>query len=395
MFTLQKKDNHTAWSTKYRLILAFCVAFAALGLTFSVLIQRSVAQPRELAQPQAEPAAATIGDPETRIQCTAGYTAYLFAENLKSPHGLAFDPAGNLYVAETSAGQVSRVNANGSVTPVMTGLNSPEGIAFDAAGNMYVVEDVDDGRVMKKAAGSGGTGGSQLAGGLDAPESVIWVDDGSANGILYVTESNLEKAVAEEDNDINEYRTHVTEVSLSGTSKRLVTTTAEIKLMFPVNATFWSYTGLATGPSNILYIANELSGKQISGEYNNIPYTASSTESIFTTNPTAANPSVTAFADGLIAPEGLTFSTNGSFPLYVTEEDISDDDSGTGRLSQVDAAGNRTDLCTGFSTVDDVVIDDNGWLYVSEDLNGTVIQIRSETGSAPDNEFVWLPIILR
>jgi sugar lactone lactonase YvrE len=52
-------------------------------------------------------------------------------------------------VAEELAGRVSRVDADGTVTPLVEGLASPEGIAFDPAGNLYVVEDVQDGRLLR------------------------------------------------------------------------------------------------------------------------------------------------------------------------------------------------------------------------------------------------------
>jgi glucose/arabinose dehydrogenase len=126
-----------------------------------------------------------VGDPVPRIQCPAGYTARVYAEGLSSPDGLAFSPAGILYVAEETAGRVSRVEAYGSVTPVISGLANPEGIAFDSAGNLYVVEDVSGGRVVKMTTGGVTT---TLATDLDAPEGVAWASDGT----VYVTESNVQ-----------------------------------------------------------------------------------------------------------------------------------------------------------------------------------------------------------
>lgn len=134
-----------------------------------------------------------VGDELTRVQCSTGYSATIYAENLTSPDGLAFSPAGNLYVAEENPGRVGRIGSNGVITPVITGLSNPEGIAFDSSGNLYVVEDIKNGRVVKLAAG--GVTSSTVVTGRDAPEGIVWVDDGSANGILYITESNLEYAV--------------------------------------------------------------------------------------------------------------------------------------------------------------------------------------------------------
>ncbi|MCB0209162.1 MAG: hypothetical protein KDJ52_07525 [Anaerolineae bacterium] len=320
---------------------------------------------------------------------------------------MAFDSSGNLYASETPLGRVSRINTNGTTTPVLTGLVQPEGVVFDAADNMYVVEDVDDGRVMKKAAGSGGTTGTEFAGGLNSPEGIIWVDQGA--GILYVTESNIENTINDPNPQPDAFQTYVTSISSLGVKTRILTTSAVFTPNIPAlsaEGTFWSYTDLVLGSDDLLYLANELSGRSISGTIDvpvppftvTVDYEANSTGAVFTTDPAILSTSATEFADdSTIAPEGLTFSSNGNFPLYMTEEDISNDQSGVGRLSRIDASGNRTDFCTGFSTLEDIVVDENGWLYVIEDLNGIVIQIRSAAEPEPevDEYFIWLPLILR
>ncbi len=95
------------------------------------------------------------------------------------------------------------------------------------------------------------------------------------------------------------------------------------------------------------------------------------TDSIFAVDPTTGDRTV--FASNLVSPEGLRFSANGDFPLYVAEEDVGD---GEGRLSQVESDGSHTPLCTGFFTIEDVAVDQQGWLYVSEDTSGLVILIK-------------------
>jgi sugar lactone lactonase YvrE len=330
------------------------------------------------------------GDPLDRIQCSQGYTATIYAEGLSSPHGLALNPAGVLYASESSQGRVSQIGSDGVITPVITGLSNPEGLAFDNDGKLYVVEDIDNGRVVTRA--TNGTTAT-LVTGLDGPEDVIWVDDGSPLGILYVTESNLEDAVNNSSNDPDDYQTYLTAISLAGVKTRILTTPAEINVTGPpiaIDAVFWSYAGVAVGPDGLLYLINELSGRQTSGTYLGFPYQASSTDSVFTVNPEADPVTRTAFADDqLIAPEGLHFSADGNFPLYIVEEDTG---SGEGRLSQVDALGNPTTFCTGFSTLEDVAVGQDGSLYVAEDTTGLIIRIHSP-GATPPSEAVWLPII--
>jgi uncharacterized protein (TIGR03437 family) len=85
-----------------------------------------------------------------------GIITTLASGDLKAPSGLALDGAGNLYVADTGNNLVRRVNANGTFATVagtgaadysgdggpaaLAALNGPEGIAFDAAGNLYIAD---------------------------------------------------------------------------------------------------------------------------------------------------------------------------------------------------------------------------------------------------------------
>lgn len=59
---------------------------------------------------------------------------------------LAFDSQGHLYASiistnfiEQAAGQVVRVENDGSLTPVVDGIPVPAGIAFDAEDHLYVL----------------------------------------------------------------------------------------------------------------------------------------------------------------------------------------------------------------------------------------------------------------
>jgi sugar lactone lactonase YvrE len=54
----------------------------------------------------------------------------VFASGLNSPQGLAFDEFGNLYVADSGSGNIYRYTADGTRTTFASGLNQPTGIAF-------------------------------------------------------------------------------------------------------------------------------------------------------------------------------------------------------------------------------------------------------------------------
>lgn len=82
---------------------------------------------------------------------------------------------------------------------------------------------------------------------------------------------------------------------------------------------YWSYAGLTLGADGWLYISNELSGQQITQTVPIVPglitatVVLSSAESLFALNP--ATGKIRTVAQGLIAAEGLYFSTGGRFPF--------------------------------------------------------------------------------
>src|SRR5579872_2316161 len=75
---------------------------------------------------------------------------------LADPSGVAVDPAGNLYIADTTNNLIRKVDTTGTITTVAgvnsasylgdggqafaAGLNNPEALAFDSAGNLYIAD---------------------------------------------------------------------------------------------------------------------------------------------------------------------------------------------------------------------------------------------------------------
>jgi uncharacterized protein (TIGR03437 family) len=129
---------------------------------------------------------------------------------LNAPQGVAVDPSGNLYIADTSNNAIRKVAANGIISTVAgTGIsggaaagnganqfNGPLGMAADSGGNVYIA-DSQNARVVKLSsggiqtvvagsgtAGYGGDGGAATSAQFNSPTGVA-VD---SSGNLYIAD---------------------------------------------------------------------------------------------------------------------------------------------------------------------------------------------------------------
>jgi DNA-binding beta-propeller fold protein YncE len=126
------------------------------------------------------------------------------AATLNGPAGLAFDPAGVLYVGDSGNHRVRRIDANGKITSLdlsswsNSNLWSPGGLAFDGAGNLYVADHsgcqvvrVGAGNLVSVVAGTGscgygGDGGPASSAQLDGPLGIAFDPAGN----LFIADNN-------------------------------------------------------------------------------------------------------------------------------------------------------------------------------------------------------------
>ncbi len=122
-------------------------------------------------------------------------TIYGFNTMLNAPHGIALDPAGNIYVANTGSNAITvfAAGANNNVSPIRTisgagtGLNAPTGLAFDASGNLFVANNAGASITEFAPGANGNTAPVKTitgSGGPSAPWGVAL--DGAGN--LYVND---------------------------------------------------------------------------------------------------------------------------------------------------------------------------------------------------------------
>jgi hypothetical protein len=115
--------------------------------------------------------------------------------SINDPTDLALDTSGNLVVSEFNGQRLRRITPAGVVTTFVTGLAGPTGLTIDAAGNHYVadftshrVQRVSPAGVVTTLAGSGSVGaatGSATGAVANSPAGVAL----SSTGVLHLSES--------------------------------------------------------------------------------------------------------------------------------------------------------------------------------------------------------------
>ncbi|HEY3129921.1 MAG TPA: IPT/TIG domain-containing protein [Acidobacteriota bacterium] len=149
------------------------------------------------------------------------------AASISHPFGIAVDPAGNLYVADTFQNRIRKISAQTGVITTVAGIGQfrftsdigddgpavaaaltfPNGIAVDTVGNLFIADTAAD-RVRKVAAGTGvittfagsgetgffGDNGPATGANLNSPQAIAV--DASGNVFIADTSNNRIRKVA-------------------------------------------------------------------------------------------------------------------------------------------------------------------------------------------------------
>jgi sugar lactone lactonase YvrE len=81
------------------------------------------------------------------------YTSQILLSGVGRPDDLAFDQQGHLLFSDFYDGTVSRLNTDGSVTRIVTGLAGPEGLVVLSNGTMFIAEQRTN-RILALAPGA-------------------------------------------------------------------------------------------------------------------------------------------------------------------------------------------------------------------------------------------------
>jgi len=119
----------------------------------------------------------------TIIKITPGGVQSTFASGLETPVTLAFSSTGDLFVDSFWDGTILKITPGGVQSTFATGLTSPEGMAFDSAGNLFVADN-GSGNIYKFTPGGAR---STFASGLKFPDGVA-ID--SADDLFVVVAQN-------------------------------------------------------------------------------------------------------------------------------------------------------------------------------------------------------------
>jgi hypothetical protein len=260
---------------------------------------------------------------------------------LMSPHQIAVDEAGNLYVADSGLGAVwmypAGSGSSATATAVGQNLKAPTGVAVDGAGDVFIADSGNVYEVPETASGLNSKGQVTLDTGLGTH---VWL---AADGIgdLYISDADNQNVYEIE--------------NLSAGTNSSLPPTLNTQTVTLSGAAFTTPTAIAVDSQNNLYVANGATVYQVT-----------------------PNGTQTQILSGLGTITGLAIDPSGS--VYVSEA------GGTVRVPNVNGTLNpakETTVASGVTNPASVAIDSLGNVYLAD---GTALDV-SLTGASASLNF--------
>jgi uncharacterized protein (TIGR03437 family) len=217
---------------------------------------------------------------------TAGYSGdggAAIQAQLNSPMGLAIDAAGNLYIADSGNHAVRKVSKSGAIgtyagigspgysgdggAATAAGLDQPEGVAVDPSGSLYIADTFDNrvrvvapGGIIQTVAGTGfssysGDGGSPTTAALFLPTDVatdsggnLYIADYGNSRIRQVAQGKIQTVVGSNATTVIFDQAPATTIRLNGPTGLAVDTSGNI---FIAEGGIGTGSGLAEGDFKI------------------------------------------------------------------------------------------------------------------------------------------------
>jgi sugar lactone lactonase YvrE len=290
----------------------------------------------------------SVGGTITRVAPNGQVT--LFASGFSSPDGLALDSSGNLYVSNLTTNTVSKVTPAGQVSTFATGFNGPAGLAFDAQGFLYVANH--NGGTISRVTPDGASS-TPFGGPFTAPQGLaffqgnLYVADPPAGMVAVVSATGQTLgAFLEQDRGVYGlvFDPQGNLYCSNGSDIRTVSPTGQT---LAVTAGFPGSTGLAIDPQLNLYIASR------------------TLNNVFMFPLAGQNAGQgTLFAAAFANPSGLAFDGQGN--VYIA-------DAG-GMLFKAAPFGEPSLFATVSANTQALAVDAQGNVYVAS-ANGTVSKV--------------------
>jgi sugar lactone lactonase YvrE len=266
---------------------------------------------------------------------------------LSLPSALVVDPAGDIFIADTSNNQIVEVNAHGAPSVFMINgltpatLSAPSGIAIDAAGNLYIA-DTGNARVVKVSPSGAGSTISTGSVTLTGPHGVAL----DQSGDLFISDG------------------------IGGSSKIVEVTSGGVAaaLTITVSPALNTPKGLAVDGNGTLYIADYANNRIVT-----VP-AGSTTGSVFSTG---------GLEPGLSHPSSVAVDRIGNVYIADTSHSriVGVDTSHTG----TNLANFLTDQALPLSASKGVAVDAFGGVYIADTDNNQVLVVDPGTDWDPDS----------